>query len=130
MVKRKVNVKQHPRRLRSGSRTIVRRHLRTVKCARRMKLGSRIYQGWDQVKNMDPVNRQRNCYNCGKELKFNEMCNANPKLSDDYLKKLWFNPDIELYCCYCIEKARGNSNIEKRRQFIEENALSVRNLDI
>lgn len=44
------------------------------------------------------------CYKCKKDLRFKELCIANPQKHIDYLKNLWELECIEFYCCTCIKE--------------------------
>ncbi len=47
------------------------------------------------------------CFNCKRELRFEEMCAVNTNKDKDHLKKLWKLEEIEFYCCSCFKNANS-----------------------
>ncbi len=91
MKRRRVNIRKHKRKLKSGKQTIVKKHYR--------KLKSRPIYIYDPL--IKVTEKPRICWKCGKALNYEEMCEANRGLPEEYLERIWLNEDVELYCCSC-----------------------------
>jgi hypothetical protein len=44
---------------------------------------------------------RKECYRCKRPLRFHEMIDANPEESIEYLRRVWENEEVKLYCCTC-----------------------------
>ena len=62
----------------------------------------------------------RRCYGCGKYLHRMHFINAeqNDKYEFHYLKKIWENDEIELYCCNCYEDIEKSFRIAESTEGI------------
>ena len=115
-VKRRVNVRKHKRRLKSGNATIVRRHNRRFNPKLKRPKGF----------------KERKCFKCGQDLSWNELYSTNRNIPWTKLRKLWDSPNVEFYCCSCFwemnkprlaEIARNETlNIEAYEERIEFNS--------
>ncbi len=97
---RRIKVRKHKRRLRTGGITIVRRHNRNLNS---LNSQYKLSRPKDFIE-FNPDAIKRKCYRCGSELNYQEYINANPKIPRRLLDDYWFNEDIELYCCSCFSK--------------------------
>jgi hypothetical protein len=112
--KKKIRVKRHKRKKRSGGSSIVRSHLRKLKQPISLDDSGKIIKPEDF-----PLRICRECYRCRKEMPYTEFLQANLGLYDyRWLKRIWRDPRIELYCCTCkriIEsEAKKKKKIDKR----------------
>ena len=48
--------------------------------------------------------RKRVCLDCKKKLNYTQFCSRNYDLNQLWLKKLWQNAMVELFCCSCFSK--------------------------
>jgi hypothetical protein len=90
--KKKVKVRQHRRKKRSGGSSVVKSHVRLIK----RKLQRPIEK--QQPKKLTDL---RECWRCKKELKFPEFVARNPSECIEQLEDWWQDPMIQLYCCHC-----------------------------
>jgi hypothetical protein len=87
-MRKKIRVRKHRRKKRSGGSSIVRSHLRQLPKKLRTT---------EKLEHID----KRKCYKCGKDMVLSECLEANLFEDPDEIEKLWENPNIELFCCYC-----------------------------
>lgn len=43
----------------------------------------------------------KQCFSCGRDLNFYELCGANTSMTPEDLKDLWESPHVQFYCCNC-----------------------------
>jgi hypothetical protein len=93
----KRRVRQHLRRTKDGI-TPVRQHFRK-------------YQKVKKLNKPQPAKEiKRKCFRCDKALKYDEFIARNiGKLSKEYLTEIWFDEEVELYCCGCFNIGMAKS---------------------
>ncbi len=97
MKRRRVKVRKHKRRLKSGQQTIVRRHYRKTKKCMASKEIKRIHR----------------CIECNEVLSFQELCETNYNISKEQLKIWWESPSVEFYCCRCFSQEEGKRMLKE-----------------
>jgi len=58
--------------------------------------------------------KERECWNCGVELDFQDYCKSNPQLTKTRALELWEHKNIEFYCCSCYKFIKNNIEAEQR----------------
>jgi hypothetical protein len=108
---RKRRVRRHLRRTKDGI-TPVRQHFRK-------------YQKVKKLNKPQPAKEiKRKCFRCDKVLKFDEFISANISKSKEYLTDIWFDEEVELYCCGCFDIGMAKSP----QDFIEKTESMTKRL--
>ncbi len=102
--RRRINVRKHKRRLKSGNATIVRKHHRSLKQPRRI---------------------ERKCWQCQQPLDFEEYIQSNPEEPYEKLKDVWDSISVELFCCRCFAEQNLLNEFQKSFSLEEQEIIKL-----
>lgn len=71
--------------------------------------------------------KNRECWNCGIKLDFQDFCTSNQEMNKSRAIELWNNDRIEFYCCSCYKALRSDVETRQRSQEIQRNREEIFN---